>query len=213
MTDEIDGQHPTTRRGFITVAGFGVVSLYGLWAAYGAAPTSLAFLAGEGGMGAMEGMGHGGGGMSPEEFEHLAEAFIEHNTLPDGSVKPARAARMHHDEEEEVHEAEDPAHEGEERGHLMGEAPDVYLLCRRYGYQPAVLRLEKDVPYRFRIMAVDVSHGAAIQMGPASRMIRCPANTLVEQQLRFLESGNYHVYCAVYCGEGHDWMIGHIIVT
>ncbi|MFQ5983978.1 MAG: hypothetical protein ACE5LL_00510 [Alphaproteobacteria bacterium] len=211
MTGEIDGRHLTTRRGFITVAGFGVVGLYGLWAAYGAAPTSLAFLAGEGAE-PMEGMGHGheGGGMSPEEFERLTDAFIEHNMLPDGSVRPAR---MHREEEEKPHEGEEHAHAGEEQARVEVALPDVYVRCLRFGYEPAVLRLEREVPYRFRIMAVDVSHGAAIQLGPASRMIRCPRNRLVEQRLRFLEAGTYHVYCAVYCGEGHDWMTGHIIVT
>ncbi|MFQ6018788.1 MAG: hypothetical protein ACE5KF_11420 [Kiloniellaceae bacterium] len=49
-------RHPTTRRGFIGGLSFSVVSLYGLWAAYGAAPTSLAFLSAQ--EGGMEGMGH-----------------------------------------------------------------------------------------------------------------------------------------------------------
>ena len=35
-------RHPTTRRGFIAALGFGGVSLYALWAAYGAAPGPLA---------------------------------------------------------------------------------------------------------------------------------------------------------------------------
>jgi cytochrome c oxidase subunit II len=91
----------TTRRGFITAAGFGVVSLYGLWAAYGAAP--LGWLApGHGdGDAAADAAGHGGGhggghgaadGMSPDEFRQLAERFIEKNQLPDGSVQPGRVS-------------------------------------------------------------------------------------------------------------------------
>lgn len=36
--------HFTTRRGFIAASGFGGISLYGLWAAYGAAPSPLALL-------------------------------------------------------------------------------------------------------------------------------------------------------------------------
>lgn len=36
--------HFTTRRGFIAASGFGGISLYGLWAAYGAAPGPLALL-------------------------------------------------------------------------------------------------------------------------------------------------------------------------
>lgn len=36
--------HFTTRRGLIAASGFGGLSLYGLWAAYGAAPTPLPLL-------------------------------------------------------------------------------------------------------------------------------------------------------------------------
>ena len=36
--------HITTRRAFVAAAGFGGVGLYGLWAAYGAAPGPLALL-------------------------------------------------------------------------------------------------------------------------------------------------------------------------
>ena len=36
--------HVTTRRAFVAATGFGGVSLYGLWAAYGAAPGPLALL-------------------------------------------------------------------------------------------------------------------------------------------------------------------------
>ncbi|MFZ2649917.1 MAG: hypothetical protein WA210_07395, partial [Burkholderiaceae bacterium] len=36
--------HFTTRRAFIAATGFGGISLYGLWAAYGVAPGPLALL-------------------------------------------------------------------------------------------------------------------------------------------------------------------------
>ena len=48
--DQYSERHFTTRRGFVSILGFGVVSLYGLWAGYGAAPLSFSGLdAGEGG--------------------------------------------------------------------------------------------------------------------------------------------------------------------
>ncbi len=88
-------QHFTLRRGFAALMGFAVLALYVVWAAYGAAPTSLGFLteapeqpAGES---AGAGGGHGGGGgMTPERFAELTEQFIETFSLPDGSVKPGR---------------------------------------------------------------------------------------------------------------------------
>ncbi|HSD41307.1 MAG TPA: hypothetical protein VLD36_05520 [Burkholderiales bacterium] len=94
--------HLTTRRGFVAATGFGVVSLYLLWAGYGAAPIGFGGkeeepATGTGGGHPAEptGGGHGGGdhgaggsGMSADEFKRLVQAFVEANKLPDGSVKP-----------------------------------------------------------------------------------------------------------------------------
>lgn len=99
--------HFTTRRSFIAAAGFGGVSLYGLWAAYGAAPGPLALLGlerahGEGHadpalvkpVASAGHAGHGGAttGPSPEEFSRMSAEFIERYRLPDGSVHPRRIA-------------------------------------------------------------------------------------------------------------------------
>ena len=255
--------HLTTRRGFVTGLSFGVLSLYGLWAAYGAAPTSISFLSNDEG-GGMAGMGHGGGGgPTPEEFRDLTEKFIEANQLPDGRVKPVRnalagksmtgemgkehvgeKAKEHVGKEENVGEkahvgeeanehAGEGAHAGEEvkepaGKHDMQDMPgmkaedehdgkdrpvEVYLVAARYGYTPSVLRLEHNVKYRFKIMAVDAVHGASINFGVGGRMIRCPPMTQVEIDMTFTKPGNLLVYCTVYCGEGHDLMHGKIIVA
>ncbi|MFQ5939596.1 MAG: hypothetical protein ACE5KL_05935 [Alphaproteobacteria bacterium] len=256
-TAERPGGHPTTRRGFISGVSFGVVSLYGLWAAYGAAPTSLAFLSGaqDGGMAGMGHGGHAGGGMSPEEFERLAREFFEANTLPDGSVKPdGRAVARTSAEGHEDHAAAPKTSMAEGHGHEEGpkapvaeghgheEAPktavaeghgheevpktavaeghgheegpiDVYVMASRYGYQPEVLRLAPNVPYKFRFMATDADHGHSINMRLGSLMIRCRARTLTETTLLFTAPGEYLSYCTVYCGEGHDMMMGKILVA
>ncbi|MFQ5764506.1 MAG: hypothetical protein ACE5GT_06230 [Rhodospirillales bacterium] len=221
-------RHPTTRRGFISGVGFGVVSLYGLWAAYGAAPTSLAFLsAQEGGMAGMGHGGHEGGGMSREEFERLANKFMEANRLPDGSVKPNGRAvagisgKIHEDHaaapktsmvEGHGHEEGPEASMAEEHGHEEGPI-DVYVMASRYGYEPEVLRLTPNMPYKFKFMAVDADHGASINMRIGSLMIRCRARTLTETTLLFSAPGEYLSYCTVYCGEGHDMMMGKIVVA
>ncbi len=221
MTDEPQSKtHFTTRRGFIAAAGFGVVTLYGLWAAYGAAPLGL-LNAGEEPAEATAG-GHGGHGGAPagpdaEEFKRLTEAFIEANQLPDGSVKPQRlttaAAPMQG--EHAMHGAEPMGAEAEtESAPQHGEGPiEVYLMAFQWGYKPGVLRLEAGLPYRFRMMAVDTAHGASLNLGGGSRIIRLRHNTLVEQELTFTEPGEYLLYCTVYCGVAHDRMQGKIIVA
>ena len=249
-------RHLTTRRGFVSCVGFGVVSLYGLWAAYGAAPLSLLTLGGEGGGG-----GHGGGGMSPQEFRELAEAFIEANELPDGSVKPRRVqmAAMNMDMPaavgdgtahvegdavrveggiarvmgEAAHIEGEAAHVEGEAEHFDGEAEhaegaaehsdgeaehdseetiDVYIMASRFYYEPSVLRLDVNTPYRLRLMAMDTGHGASIYMRAGSHIIRGPARTLLEKEITFTAPGECLVYCTVYCGEGHDMMRSKIIV-
>lgn len=231
------GKHLTTRRGFVAAMSFGVVSLYGLWAAYGAAPMNLDFGAGETG----GGMAHGGGGMPADEFRRLAERFIEENSLPDGSVKPGVGPMAA--DPADAHDAPGGLARGAnaaaatgghgmagmidgqaEAGHGMAEAagrhemetamrPVVYMMCDAWSYQPGLLRLTRDVPYKFRMMALDTDHGASINMGRGSRIIRLRRNVLVEQDITFTAAGAYPVYCTVYCGQAHDYMRGMIVVA
>ena len=90
----------TTRRGFVAAMSLAGVSLYGLWAAYGAAPLSFWGTAPGKAHGPgnawTQGAGHGGHwatttGPSPEEFRRLVDEFIARHQLPDGSVAPDTA--------------------------------------------------------------------------------------------------------------------------
>ncbi len=270
-----ESRHFTLRPGFALLVGLFVLALYFLWAAYGAAPTSLRFLTdieseseGMAGM-AMGGHGAGAGGMTPEEFHEITEKFVEDLSLPDGSVRPTRQwmasmAAMggaHEDREDEAGEHRDMAEatvggssiagtEGhgniaveedqadamepgeaartassaetmpavgrkEEEGHGSaqgGEPIDVYMMAMQFYYLPNVLRLERGVPYRFRMMSMEVNHGASIHTGFAGHIMRRPAQTMSEMVMTFPEPGEFMIYCTVYCGVGHSQMKGKIIV-
>ncbi|AWJ86247.1 hypothetical protein TSH58p_22240 (plasmid) [Azospirillum sp. TSH58] len=216
-------RHFTTRRGFIAGLGFGAVSLYGAWAAYGAAPLPFgghkeaaapepdAHGGGHGGHGAAEapaeGGGHGGhgalAGMAPEEFRFEHDYFVQRYTQKDGSVNP------HASEDTHSHAAE-----GHDHGHDAGGEPvDVYLMAQKFSYSPDMLRLKAGQAYRFRMMADDITHGASIQLGAASRIIRLRPNTVTAQVITFTKPGEYLVYCTVYCGQAHDAMQGRIVVA
>ena len=205
--------HFTTRRGFVAACGFGIVGLYGLWAGYGAAP--VPFLgrhdepAGEGSAHDIAGGGHGAGGASsPEEFRRGVEAFAARYRQPDGSVKPGGAGGA-----SAAHASHGMAHGADQAAEAAGGPDDVYLMAYQWGFEPAVLRLEANRPYRLRMMAVDVSHGAAIQLGRGSRIVRLRTNTWVEQTTTFARPGEHLVYCTVYCGPGHARMQGRLIVA
>ncbi len=217
--------HLTTRRGFIATLGFGGVSLYGLWAAYGAAPGPLALLGLDGHPGEHAPDGDHGGhgdhgvatGPTAEEFNRLTSEFIERYRLPDGTVHPRvpvpeaddhGGAHGHGGGHEHTAHADPMVH-----GSRDGDEPlDVYLAAGKWYYRPHALRLDAGRTYRFRMMAVDVSHGASIQFGSGGRMVRLRPGRLAELELTFHRPGRHLVYCTVYCGPAHDFMQASIEV-
>lgn len=231
-------RHFTLRPGFAVLCGLLVLLLYFLWAAYGAAPTNLSFLtempAKPAAAMPMEGMaidsaesmamgGHGAGvgAMTPDEFVEITSKFIADLSLPDGSVRPTRAwteAMKTHGEAaagdgpRENMDAAGAAHGSDTASDEADELIDVYLQAMRFSYEPRVLRLKRGVPYRFRVMSIDVNHGASIHTGFAGHIMRRPAMTLTEMVMTFSQSGEFMIYCTVYCGAGHDRMKGKIIV-
>jgi heme/copper-type cytochrome/quinol oxidase subunit 2 len=63
------------------------------------------------------------------------------------------------------------------------------------------------------MMALDVSHGASLQLGRGSHIIRLRPGVMAERELTFTRPGEYLVYCTVYCGLGHDHMSATVIVA
>ena len=228
-------KHFTTRRAFIAAGGFGGISLYGLWAAYGAAPGPLALLGldhpqgpshGEGGAEvaakpAAEGAhgGHGAAAQGPtaEEFSRMTADFAERYRMPDGSVYPRRmvnapvevaAPHAGHNMPVAVSAPTD-AHAGHGGGDLplgKGQPMDVLMTAGKWYYMPNILRLDAGQAYRFKMMAVDIAHGASIQLGQGGRMMRLQRGRITETALTFQKPGRYLMYCTVYCGEAHGVM-------
>lgn len=217
----------TTRRSFIAAASLGAVSLYGLWAALGAAPLRF-WEQGEPGDDAMDMSagpggheGHGAAqGPTADEFRKLTEEFVARYGREDGSVAvvPATdappmagmAMPPHADNSARAMpgmQAMPVAHGG-----TMSPA-DVFLLAQQWSFEPLDLRLRRDVPYRFRMMAVDAAHGASLQLGKGSHVVRLPKGVLVERQMTFTEPGEFLLYCTIYCGEGHQFMSGKVRVA
>lgn len=232
--------HFTMRRSFVASAGFAGVSLYGLWAAYGAAPNPMALLGRDHAedaphgcgdnsgatatptMSAPEG-GHGGHGSivaapDPQEFSRQSAAFGARFRLPDGRVYPRRIA-MPGAASQDAHAGHDMR--GSSTAMAMPMAPpmsdnapiDVLMTAGKWFYMPSGLLLDAGQRYRFRMMALDVSHGASIQFGRGGRMMRLQPGRITETELRFERPGRYLVFCAVYCGEAHDVMQASIEVV
>ncbi len=239
MTDE---PHFTTRRGFIAAAGFGGTALYGLWVGYGAAPGPLALFGTTPTEDATVTAGHAAhaaslpDALTPEAFEARVQAFIQRFGEADGSVRPlpeeaghdAMADQLQHDPhaghtplaqvDHGNHGDHGTADHGAQSGpdlHADDHAGpiDIWLQAAQFYFEPWHLRLEANQPYRFRMMATDVAHGASVQFGRGGRMIRLRPGQLVETEMRFSRAGEYLIYCTVYCGAAHDAMHARLSVT
>lgn len=256
--DRLIKPHFTTRRAFVAAAGFGGTGLYGLWAAYGAAPGPLALLGLDGAAGGhgatashgeagAHGLGHGDAqagagshgahgaalaGPDVDDFRRLTDSFIERYRLPDGTVHPRRLAMPGASDTEPhgAHAAHGAHAHGGAAGHVAAtpaaadratpmvaqttdEPIEVPMVAGRWYYLPATLRLDAGQAYRFRMMAVDMSHGASIQFGRGARMVRLRPGREVQLDLSFHQTGRYFMYCTVYCGAAHDRMQASIEVV
>lgn len=193
--------HLTTRPSFIFGLAFVVLLLIPLWSIYGVFETREENHAGHGSAMGMDN--------AKQTFVEETLAFIAKNTRPDGCTVPAtpeeRAEKKQHTAEGEHGSEED--HTTEPAG-----APVVYLQAFQWGYRPSKICLQSGKTYEFRMMATDVIHGASIQLGPGSKMVRLPPGVEVEQKVTFTEPGEYLLYCSYYCGVGHQFMMGRIIV-
>lgn len=227
--------HLTTRRGFVAALGFGGVSLYGLWVGYGAAPGPAALFRSadvteDHLVDAASGGGHGA--MAAESdadaFRSEVADFIARFGQADGSVYPRREATEAMDMAMPgmtmaTHAAAPAMDHGQDGGHAAeseATVPDdhaapisIPMLAERWFYEPAHLRLDAGTPYRFRLMAADIPHGASVQFGRGARMIRLRPGTVTELDLTFEQPGSYLVYCTAYCGTGHDAMQARIDVV
>lgn len=90
---------------------------------------------------------------------------------------------------------------------------DLYLHAYRFGFAPDDIRIEVGKPYRFRMMASDITHGASLQLGRGSRIIRLRPNVVSELTITFNRPGPVLIYCTTFCGPGHDAMKARILVA
>lgn len=186
MTDD-EQTSITSRREFVAALGGSSLSLLALWGGFG-------FLNNEDGGAHMHGHGDGGG-PDPDAFAAEARDWAESHERSDGWVEPPAPESEQHGDDEHLHET------------------DVYLLAYRWDYTPDKLVLRRGVPYRFRMLALDVEHGASIKMGSASMMIQLPPGIVTERTVQFDETGEVLVYCTEFCGHGHDDMHARIQVV
>ena len=87
----------------------------------------------------------------------------------------------------------------------------VKIVAKRFTYSPSVVKLKKGEPVVFELTTLDVPMGMNIpDFNVRSDII--PGKTT---KLAFTpdKAGTFMFVCDIFCGDGHEGMEGHLVVT
>lgn len=94
---------------------------------------------------------------------------------------------------------------------VPGEQYEVYIVAKRFLYEPNTVELPVGAEVTFYVTSTDVQHGFKIEDTNVNFMvIPGEVSTL---RTTFREAGTYDYICTEYCGLGHAVMFGSIVVT
>ncbi len=86
---------------------------------------------------------------------------------------------------------------------------DIYLLGRMWQWEP-VLKLQKGETYRLHVSSTDLQHGLSILPLNINFQVLPGYDHVIT--MTTTTSGTFDIICNEFCGVGHHWMTGRIIV-
>lgn len=99
-----------------------------------------------------------------------------------------------------------------EKGYPIVNPPvgsDIYLLSRMWNWYP-LLKLKKGSKYILHLSSIDVNHGFSLY--PAKINLQLLPNYDYALTILPNSSGEFKILCNEFCGIGHHFMVGKIIV-
>lgn len=97
-------------------------------------------------------------------------------------------------------------------GKVIPEGVEIYLAGMQFRWVPSELRLKRGVTYRIWVSSADVIHGLSIIGNGVVYNIMVMPGMAYLMHIRFDQPGVYEIRCNEYCGAGHQFMVGKIIV-
>src|SRR5258708_13348895 len=87
---------------------------------------------------------------------------------------------------------------------------EIKVTARRFEFDPRTITVQKDQPVKLVITSADVDHGFEIKEFNLSVKIAAKKTKIVEFTPD--RAGRFRFYCTVYCGDGHEDMLGELVV-
>jgi cytochrome c oxidase subunit 2 len=94
---------------------------------------------------------------------------------------------------------------------VAGEEYDVFIVAKRFFYEPNTVEVPVGAEVTFYVTSTDVQHGFKIQDTNVNFM--AIPGEVSKLTTTFNEPGTYDYICTEYCGLGHAVMFGSVKVT
>ena len=94
---------------------------------------------------------------------------------------------------------------------VAGQQYEVYMVAKRFLFDPNVVEVPVGAEVTFYVTSTDVQHGLKIQDTNVNFMV-IPGE-VSKLTTTFEEPGTYDYICTEYCGLGHAVMFGSVTVT
>lgn len=98
-------------------------------------------------------------------------------------------------------------------GELVDGVRHFELSAKQWGYTPALLKMNPGDIVSFNVTSQDIMHGFAInELGV--NLALTPKVGIIRQVVipPDIPQGTYHMYCSIFCGVGHPFMKGTILI-
>lgn len=86
----------------------------------------------------------------------------------------------------------------------------VQITAKDFDFEPSVLRVKAGTLVRFKIKSIDGTHGFRLSDFGIDERLDENVEKIVD--VYFPSAGEYGFRCSHFCGIGHFWMAGKIIV-
>jgi len=149
------------------------------------------------------------------DVQEEAESPAADNSETEEPVDSGSANSTSEETEAEEQSQEEPREENETRSEQPPEESEseeqvIEMEAFQFGFSPDPVVVKKGVPVVLKVTSNDVNHGISIPSVGASSFI--PAGETVLVRFTPEKSGEFRMFCNVYCGAGHSRMDAMLVV-
>jgi cytochrome c oxidase subunit 2 len=96
---------------------------------------------------------------------------------------------------------------------MVGGVMEFKLSAEQWGYSPAALKVDPGDRVRFIVTSQDIMHGFSINELGVNLALNPGVGIVYEVEIPSdMPEGTYTMYCSIFCGIGHPYMKGNILI-